>query len=39
MIEFLFGITVGIVLTKKLKALEKIKLPNIPKLPKYKVIV
>lgn len=24
---------------KKLKVLEKIKLPNIPKLPKYKVIV
>jgi hypothetical protein len=39
MIELLFGITVGIVLTKKLKSLEKIKLPNIPKLPKYKVIV
>ena len=39
MIEFVCGITAGIVLTKKLKVLEKIKLPNIPKLPKYKVIV
>jgi hypothetical protein len=39
MIELLFGITAGIVLTKKLKALEKIKLPNIPKLPKYMVVV
>jgi len=35
-LNFLFGITAGIVLTKKLKVLEKIKLP---KLPKYKVIV
>lgn len=39
MIELLFGITAGIVLTKKLKVLEKIKLPNIPKLPKSIVIV
>lgn len=39
MIEFICGIAAGIVLTKKLKVLEKVKLPNIPKLPKYKVIV
>lgn len=39
MIEFVCGITAGIVLTKKLKVLEKIKIPNIPKLPKFKVIV
>jgi hypothetical protein len=36
MIEFICGVTAGIILTKKIKALEKI---NLPKLPKYKVIV